>query len=148
MDRLGMIDVTEKAPTVRTAVSEAFVAASEDTLDRIERGETPKGEVLTAARAAALMASKTTHLVLPHCHPLAVTHADVGFERTDRGLRIEVGITAIDRTGVEMESLHAALVAALTVYDMLKFNDPSMRIEGVRLLKKRGGKSDYDATRR
>jgi cyclic pyranopterin phosphate synthase len=141
-DRFGMIDISHKNKTHRRAIAEAFIRTSESTLDRIENGDTPKGLVLPIARAAALMACKTTHLVLPHCHPLAITGAEVAFERLPGALRIELTLSAIDRTGVEMEALHAASVAALTVYDMVKFTDEDLRIEGLRLLEKTGGKSD------
>ena len=140
--KIGMIDISAKRRTHRTALAEAIIVCSESTLDMIETGQTPKGEVYTAARTAALMASKTTHLVLPHCHPLTITGSDVEFLREPGQLRIKVSVSAIDRTGVEMEALQAASVAALTVYDMTKFTDEDLRIDGVKLLKKRGGKSD------
>jgi len=139
----GMIDVSQKEITTREAVAQVEIHASESTLDRIEHGDTPKGPVLSAVRTAALMATKTTHLVLPHCHPLAVTGANVGFNRVPGALEISVRIAAIDRTGVEMEALHAASVAALTVYDMVKFTDEDLQIEGLKLMSKSGGKKDF-----
>jgi molybdenum cofactor biosynthesis protein MoaC len=141
-EKIGMIDISDKRRSHRKATAEAFIVCSEGTLDRIESGDTPKGNVYTAARTAALMASKTTHLVLPHCHPLTITGSDVEFERQKGRLRISVEVSAIDRTGVEMEALHAVSVAALTIYDMTKFTDEDLRIEGTRLVKKTGGKSD------
>lgn len=140
--KIGMIDISHKRTSHRKACAEAFIVASPSTLDRIEQGDTPKGEVYTAARVAALMASKTTHLVLPHCHPLTITGSDVAFERLTDRLRITVNVSALDRTGVEMEALHAVSVAALTIYDMTKFTDEDLRIEGIRLVQKTGGKSD------
>ena len=140
--RKGMVDVTRKRRSKRVAEAEVRVHARPEILDRIERGDTPKGEVLPVARAAALMASKTTHLVLPHCHPLGITGAEVLVEREPGALRVLVKVTAIDRTGVEMEALYAASVAALTIYDMAKFADEDMRIEGLHLVSKQGGKSD------
>ncbi len=144
-EAIGMIDVSEKSRTHRSALAEVLITCSEETLDRIEAGDTPKGNVLTAARTAGLMASKTTHHTLPHCHPIAVTHAQVAFTRQPGALLIRVGITALDRTGCEMEALHAASVTALTIYDMVKFTDEDLRIEGLRLVEKRGGKSDPHA---
>lgn len=140
--KTGMIDISDKRRSHRKAQAEAFIVCSEGTLDRIEKGDTPKGDVYTAARTASLMASKTTHLVLPHCHPLTITGSTVEFERQPGRLRISVEVSAIDRTGVEMEALHAVSVAALTIYDMTKFTDEDLRIEGVRLVQKTGGKSD------
>jgi molybdenum cofactor biosynthesis protein MoaC len=137
-----MIDISNKRRSHRKALAEAYIVATEATLDRIEQGDTPKGAVFTAARTAALMASKNTHLVLPHCHPLTITGSEVGFEREEGRMRISVEVSAIDRTGVEMEALHAVSVAALTIYDMTKFTDEDLRIEGIRLVRKTGGKSD------
>jgi len=138
-----MIDISHKDKTHRVATAEVRIHTTESTLDRIETGDTPKGLVLPMARAAALMSCKTTHLVLPHCHPLAITGCEVAFERLQGAMRIELTLRAIDRTGVEMEALHAASVAALTIYDMVKFTDEDLRIEGLRLLEKTGGKSDF-----
>ncbi len=144
--RVGMIDITAKNKTQRRAVAEVYIVGQESTLDRIDAGDTPKGEVYPVARAAGIMAAKSTHQVLPHCHPLAVTDARVGFERQAGRLQITVEITALDRTGVEMEALYAASVVALTIYDMLKFTDDELRMDGLRLLEKTGGKRDYRAS--
>ncbi len=138
----GMVDVTSKQRTARVAEAEVRVLAPPELLDRIEHGDTPKGEVIPVARAAALTAVKSTHLVFPHCHPLDVTGAELSFEREPDALRIVARVTAIDRTGVEMEALYAASVAALTIYDMAKFAGKTIRVDGLHLTLKRGGKSD------
>ncbi len=142
-----MVDVAAKAVTERTAVAEGFVAMAPDTL-RLVEGGAPKGDVLAAARIAGIMAAKKTHELIPLCHPLALTKAAVDFELLPElpGVRVEATARALGQTGVEMEALTAVSVACLTLYDMLKARDKAMRIDGVRLLSKTGGKSgDYRA---
>mgnify|MGYP005816841997 CR=1 FL=1 len=144
----AMVDVAGKAATERVAVAEGYVAMSADTLRLIESGETPKGDVLAAARIAGIMAAKRTHELIPLCHPLLLTKVAVSFD-TDPGasrVRVQALAKALGQTGVEMEALTAVSIACLTLYDMLKAKDRAMRIEGVRLLSKTGGKSgDYRA---
>lgn len=142
--RARMVDVTEKPETERWARAEGFVAASAATLDLIEQGGLPKGDVLAAARIAGIMAAKRTAELIPLCHPLAITAAEVRFERAaaDR-LRIEASVRTAGQTGVEMEALTAVAVAALTVYDMCKAVERGMRIDGIRLLEKAGGRSGH-----
>lgn len=145
-DLLGMVDISPKDRTHRVAVAECFLVGPEALLDRVERGDVPKGAVLPVARAAALSAVKTTHLAIPHCHPVAITGAEVGFQREPGRLRVTVRASAVDRTGVEMEALHACATCALTIYDLAKFAGESLRIDGLRLVSKRGGKSDIGPT--
>lgn len=137
-----MVDVSGKANTERVAIAEAYVVMRPETLALIQEGGLPKGDVLAVARVAGIMAAKRTHELIPMCHPLAITGVvvDLAPEGTDR-LRIEARVKTTGKTGVEMEALTAASVAALTVYDMCKAVEKGMRIEGVRLLEKRGGKS-------
>ncbi|MGO9544109.1 MAG: cyclic pyranopterin monophosphate synthase MoaC [Rhodomicrobium sp.] len=139
----AMVDVAGKAVTVRTAVAEGYVVMAPETLRLIEEGSAPKGDVLAAARIAGIMAAKRTHDLIPLCHPLALTKAGVDFgllpERNC--VRVEAMAKALGQTGVEMEALTAVAVACLTLYDMLKARDKAMRIEGIRLLSKAGGKS-------
>lgn len=137
-----MVDVSEKAETVREAVAEASVVMLPSTLALIQGGGLPKGDVLAVARVAGVMAAKQTSTLIPMCHPLAITGVtiDLDPEGGDR-LHITARVKTTGKTGVEMEALTAATVAALTVYDMCKAVDKGMRIEGVRLLEKRGGKS-------
>jgi len=138
-----MVDVAEKAVTARIAVAEGYVVMEADTLELIKAGEAPKGDVFAAARIAGIMAAKRTHELIPLCHPLALTKASVDFvalpER--RSVRVEAMAKAFGQTGVEMEALTAVAVSCLTLYDMLKARDKAMRIEGIRLLFKTGGKS-------
>jgi len=140
--RARMVDVSGKPDTERWARAEGFVAASPETLDLVEQGGLPKGDVLAAARIAGIMAAKRTAELIPLCHPIAITAAEVRFERAAPGrLRIEAGVRTTGPTGVEMEALTAVAVAALTVYDMCKAVERGMRIEGIRLLEKAGGRS-------
>ena len=137
-----MVDVSQKDETRRTARAQAFVRAAPEVLARL--GENPKGDPLEIARVAGIMAAKRTSELIPLCHPIALTHADVAIAVEPEGIRIEATAATTAQTGVEMEALTAASVAALTVYDMLKGLDKSISIERVCLLEKTGGKSgDY-----
>ena len=138
-----MVDVSDKAVTDRVAVAEALVVMRPETLALVTEGRAKKGDVLGVARLAGIMAAKRTADLIPLCHPLPITRVAVDL-RPDAGLpgvRIEATVRTTGRTGVEMEALTAASVAALTVYDMLKAAEKGMRIEGIRLLSKTGGKS-------
>lgn len=137
-----MVDVSEKAETVREAVAEASVVMLPSTLALIQGGGLSKGDVLAVARVAGVMAAKQTSTLIPMCHPLAITGVTIDLDPEGRDrLHITARVKTTGKTGVEMEALTAATVAALTVYDMCKAVDKGMRIEGVRLLEKRGGKS-------
>ncbi len=139
-----MIDVREKPVTHRSATAVGEVHLANDTLDRLARGDTPKGDVLAVARIAGIQAAKRTPELIPLCHGVVLTSVEVRIAvDPDAGcLRVEATANALDRTGVEMEALTAVSVAALTLYDMLKGVDKTMSIEGVRLVAKTGGKSD------
>ena len=134
-----MVDVSEKASTRRTARAEAFVRIRPEVLAKLP--ENPKGNPLEVARIAGVMAAKKTSELIPLCHPLALTHADVEVEVEAEGVRITASAATTGPTGVEMEAMTAASVAALTVYDMTKAMDKSITIEHVCLLEKTGGKS-------
>jgi cyclic pyranopterin phosphate synthase len=137
-----MVDVSEKADTTRVAVAEATVRMKPETLALIQQGGMPKGDVLATARIAGIMAAKRTPELIPLCHPLAITGVTVDLEPAgEDALVIRATVKTTGKTGVEMEALTAASVAALTVYDMCKAVEKGMRIEGVRLLEKHGGKS-------
>ena len=145
----SMVDVAGKAVTQRVAVAEGYVVMERGTLRLIEEGDAPKGDVLAAARIAGIMAAKRTFDFIPLCHPLALTKVQVDFELSPAlpGVRVEAMAKALGQTGVEMEALTAVSVACLTLYDMLKARDKGMRIGGMRLLFKTGGKSgDYHAS--
>lgn len=134
-----MVDVSGKAETKRTARAHAFVRVKEDVLARLP--ENPKGNPLEIARIAGIMAAKKTSDLIPLCHPLALTHADVEISIEAGGVRIYASAATTAQTGVEMEALTAACMAALTVYDMTKALDKSIEIQDVYLLEKTGGKS-------
>jgi cyclic pyranopterin phosphate synthase len=137
-----MVDVGEKAPTRRTATASAFVKLSREVLAKLP--ENPKGDPLEVARIAGIQAAKRTGELIPLCHPLPLTHADVRIALRDDGAEIVASASTTAQTGVEMEAMTAAAVAALTVYDMCKALDKSIEITAVRLLEKTGGKSgDY-----
>ena len=138
-----MVDVSDKAVTSRTAIAEGFVAMSAATLALVEKGEAKKGDVLATARIAGIMAAKKTHELIPLCHPLAITKATVDFEVSAKpvGIKVRAEVKVGGQTGVEMEALTAVSVACLTIYDMLKAAEKSMRIEGVHLIEKTGGRS-------
>ncbi|GAB4354598.1 MAG: cyclic pyranopterin monophosphate synthase MoaC [Oricola sp.] len=139
----NMVDVGDKADTVREAVAEGFVTMTRQTLDAILSGNARKGDVISAARIAGIMAAKRTHELIPLCHPLLLTKISVEIEPVADlpGLRVEATARLSGKTGVEMEALTAASVACLTIYDMAKAIDKGMEIGPVRLLSKSGGKS-------
>jgi cyclic pyranopterin phosphate synthase len=139
--RVAMVDPTAKAQTARRAVASARVLMSAETVAALRAGRTPKGDPLEAARIAGIMAAKRTADLIPLCHPLPLTHADVRAELRDDGVYLEAEAATTAQTGVEMEALTAAAVAALTVYDMCKAIEKGIEITDVRLEEKTGGKS-------
>lgn len=144
-----MADVSGKGDTVRIAVAEGRVILSRLAWTRLKRGQIPKGDVLAVARVAGISAAKETARILPLCHPLPIDAVRVDLRLSAPGeIRIESEVKTCAKTGVEMEALTAVAVSALCVYDMVKPVDRSIRIEGIRLLRKSGGKSgDYEAPR-
>lgn len=139
-----MVDVTEKAVTSREAVAEARVRMLPETLKLIQEGGHPKGDVFAVARIAGIQAAKKTHELIPLCHPLLLTSVKVELSAEgEDSVRIIARCKLAGQTGVEMEALTAASVAALTIYDMCKAVDRGMIIESVRLLEKLGGKSGH-----
>jgi cyclic pyranopterin phosphate synthase len=138
-----MVDVSQKAPTERVAIAEGRVVMRKSTLKLVLDGDAKKGDVLGAARIAGIMAAKRTHELIPLCHPLALTKVEVDITPDDDlpGLVVRTTVKVSGKTGVEMEALTAASVACLTIYDMVKAVEREMRIEGIRLIEKRGGKS-------
>jgi cyclic pyranopterin phosphate synthase len=138
-----MVDVTSKPVTDRTATARAQVMMNAETLAMIEAGTAKKGDVLGVARLAGIMAAKRTSELIPLCHPLPITSVtvDLTADRSGPSVQIEATVRTTGQTGVEMEALTGASVAALTVYDMCKAVDRGMRIEGLRVVHKAGGKS-------
>ncbi len=142
--RANMVDVTAKAVTAREAVAEARIRMLPETLQMIQQGGHPKGDVFAVARIAGIQAAKKTHELIPLCHPLLLTSIKVDLQADGADcVRIEARCKLAGQTGVEMEALTAASVAALTIYDMCKAVDKGMVIHGVRLLEKLGGKSGH-----
>ena len=138
-----MVDVSGKAATERIAVAEGRIVMQKATLDLALSGNAKKGDVFAAARIAAIMAAKKTHDLIPLCHPLALTKVTVDLEPDPGlpGIKVRVLAKVFGQTGVEMEALTGVSIACLTIYDMLKAADRSMRIEAIRLVRKSGGKS-------
>ncbi len=141
--RIRMVSVGHKAKTKRVAVAKGEVRMQPETLCLIAKGDAPKGDVLTTAQVAGIMAAKRTHELIPLCHPLPLTKIDVEFEIDEEASLIEITATAhcTGQTGVEMEALTAVSVAALTIYDMAKAVEKTMRIGDIRLVHKSGGQS-------
>lgn len=142
--RAKMVDVTDKAVTKRTAVAEGEIRLQPETLRLIARKGIPKGDVFGVARIAGISAAKKTGEMIPLCHPLPITHVDVDFhvDEAKSLVRIRSKVSVEAKTGIEMEALTAVSVAALTIYDMCKAVDSTMVISDIRLLEKRGGKSE------
>ena len=141
--RARMVDVTGKDDTLREAVAKGSVRMKPETLALIQSGGVPKGDVLAVAQVAGVMAAKRVPDLIPMCHPLLLTAIDVRLEPDEKESAVQITATVrtTGKTGVEMEALTAVSVAALTIYDMCKAVDRGMRIEGVRLVRKSGGKS-------
>ncbi len=141
--RVRMVDVTDKPSSVRTAVAGGEIRMQPSTFEMIRDHKVKKGNVLETARIAGIIAAKRTPDLIPMCHPLNVTHVQIDFlpDENKHCIGIRAAVRAVDQTGVEMEALTAASVAALTIYDMCKAHDREMTISGIRLLAKSGGKS-------
>lgn len=136
-----MVDVTDKDITSRKAEATAFVKINKLTLDKIKSGTVSKGNVLSVAQVAGIMAAKNTSNAIPMCHPIIITGADINFEFKENGIIIRSIVRCKGETGVEMEALHAVTVAALTIYDMCKAVQKDIEISDIHLLSKCGGKS-------
>jgi cyclic pyranopterin phosphate synthase len=140
-----MVDVSEKPATERVAVAEGQVVMSKETLKLIRSGNAKKGDVLGTARIAGIMAAKRTHELIPLCHPLALSKVTVDIEPDPKlpGCKVRATVKVTGPTGVEMEALTAVSVACLTIYDMIKAVERGVRIEGIHLAEKLGGKSGH-----
>jgi cyclic pyranopterin phosphate synthase len=140
-----MVDVSAKPATERVAAAEGRVLMQAKTLDIVREGNAKKGDVLGAARIAGIMAAKRTHELIPLCHPLALSQVEVEVvpDAALPGIRVTARVKVSGQTGVEMEALTAVAVACLTIYDMVKAVERGMRIEGIRLVEKSGGRSGH-----
>ncbi len=146
--RARMVDVSAKDPTVRVATAQAVVFMQPDTLEKIQRGKIAKGDVLAVAQVAGVMGAKKTPDLIPMCHPLLITSVDISFKEQSQPdanglcvINIVATVKTTGQTGVEMEAMTAAAVAALTIYDMCKAIDRGMSFSNISLLSKSGGKS-------
>lgn len=141
--RPKMVDVGEKIDTKRVAVAKGSIYMKPETLARIQSGDMKKGDVLSVAQTAGIMAAKNTAGAIPMCHNIFITGVEMDFQidEENSAIHIEAMASTIGKTGIEMESLHAVSIAALTIYDMCKAIDRSMKITDIRLVKKEGGKS-------
>jgi cyclic pyranopterin monophosphate synthase len=139
--RARMVDVSEKSPTSRRAVAESYIRLSRGTVALLRKGKLPKGNALETARLAGILAAKRTPDLIPLCHPLLLSHIDVEAQPRRDGVRFLASVSCTGPTGVEMEALTAASVAALTLYDMVKAVEKGATIEKIQLLEKSGGKS-------
>ena len=137
-----MVDITHKVTTLRTATAQAIVKAAPETIQAILENKVPKGNVIEVARTAGLFAVKNTSSVIPDCHPMPIEYTGIAFECLENSVQIEVTVKTIYKTGVEVEAMHGASIVALTMYDMLKPIDKNVEISTVKLLTKKGGKSD------
>ena len=138
-----MIDISNKTKTLRSAVARGVLMLKNETIELIKQNKIPKGDPLAVAKVAAVQSAKNTSQIIPYCHPIPVDYVGVDFEFADQKIEVSVTVKAIYKTGVEMEALTAAAVAVLTLYDMMKMLDDEMEISSVKLISKKGGKSDY-----
>lgn len=136
-----MVDVTGKSASARVATAVASVHTTAEVVGLITSGGLPKGDALATARVAGIMAAKRTSDLIPLCHPIALGGVEVDFEIGSDAIHVSASARTTDRTGVEMEALTAVSVAALSIYDMIKAVDPAARIDGIRVLRKEGGKT-------
>ncbi len=136
-----MVDVSAKTVTDRSAVASATVRTTPEVIALVASGGLPKGDALATARIAGILAAKRTSDLIPLCHQLALSGVDVEFRISESEIGISASARAVDRTGVEMEALTAASVAALTVYDMIKAVDPAARLDDIHVVRKEGGKT-------
>ena len=139
--RARMVDITDKEATFREAIAEGTVIVAPDTMALIKSGGVKKGDVLSVAQVAGIMAAKKTSDIIPMCHPLALCAVDIRFDLSDTAIRIEAKVKCKGNTGVEMEALTAVSTAALTIYDMCKAVQRDIEITDIRLLYKNGGNS-------
>ncbi|MDI9475453.1 MAG: cyclic pyranopterin monophosphate synthase MoaC [Natronincolaceae bacterium] len=139
--RAHMVEVGDKDITKRTAVARGKIIMKDETLQRIKDGLIKKGDVLSVAQVGGIMGAKKTSELIPMCHNIFLTGADIRFRFIDNGVEVEAEINSTDKTGVEMEALTAVSIACLTIYDMCKAMDRGMEIQDIMLIKKAGGRS-------
>lgn len=138
---IKMVDVSGKAVTLRQATAKGRVTMKKQTAQMVRQGKLPKGDVLSAAKVAGIMAAKEAHRLIPLCHPLPIEDVSLDLQLEETSVEITATVKGSAKTGFEMEALTAVTIAALTIYDMCKGVDSTMRLEDIRLVKKSGGKS-------
>ena len=138
-----MRDITDKFSTFRTALARGTLEVGSQTIQAIHSQKVPKGDPIPVARVAAIQAAKNTSQIIPYCHPVPLEGVSVDFKIKDSSIEVEASVKAVHKTGVEMEALTAVSVALLTLYDMLKPLDDQLRIAGIDLIQKTGGKTDF-----
>ncbi len=136
-----LVDVSDKAPSARSAVASGVLRTTAEVVELLRRDGLPKGDALATARIAGIMAAKRTPELVPLCHPIAITAVTVELEPVGAEVRIQAAVRTTDRTGVEMEALTAVAVAGLALHDMVKAVDPAATMDGVRVERKDGGKT-------
>lgn len=141
LGRVQMVDISEKAETLRVAIARGVIRLQPETLRLIQEGAVPKGDVFATAKVAGIMAAKAVPTLIPLCHPLLISAAEITFRPLDGKIEIEACVKTVGKTGAEMEALTAVAVAALTIYDMCKGVDKEMVLEQIRLVAKEGGRS-------
>jgi len=143
IEKIKMVDVGDKEATKREAIARGYLSLKKETVQAIKEGKIPKGDVLSVANVAGILAAKKTASLIPMCHPLRITSVKIDFELKEDTIIINSKVSAIDRTGVEMEALTAAALSALTIYDMCKGVDREISISRIELIEKKGGKSGH-----
>jgi len=143
IEKIKMVDVGDKKITKREAIARGYLSLKKETVKAIKEGKMPKGDVLSVANVAGILAAKKTSSLIPMCHPLRITNVKIDFELKEDTIIINSKVSAIDRTGVEMEALTAVALAALTIYDMCKGVDREIFISNIELVEKKGGKSGH-----
>ena len=143
IEKIKMVDVGDKKITKREAIAKGYLSLKKETVKAIKEGKIPKGDVLSVANVAGILAAKKTFSLIPMCHPLRITNVKIDFELKEDTIIINSKVSAIDRTGVEMEALTAVALAALTIYDMCKGVDREISISNIELVEKKGGKSGH-----
>ena len=139
-----MVDVGDKRETKRTALAKGYIQMSEETLETIKNGGIKKGDVLSVAQVAGIIGAKKTWDLIPMCHNILINGADISFELGEDRIWVEAEVKTTGKTGIEMEALTAVSIACLTIYDMCKAIDKRMVIGDIKLIKKTGGKSDFN----
>jgi len=143
IEKIKMVDVGDKEATKREAIARGYLSLKKETVQAIKEGKIPKGDVLSVANVAGILAAKKTASLIPMCHPLRITSVKIDFELKEDTIIINSKVSAIDRTGVEMEALTAVALSALTIYDMCKGVDREISISRIELIEKKGGKSGH-----